>query len=205
MAEAHYREVLKATSLIGGSSFINILIGMVRTKFVAELLGPSGVGLISMYQTITGTIGTISGMGMATSGVRQIAESYGSGGEERIARTVKTLRRTAWLSGILGMLIAIVGSRWLSILSFGSAEHATALAFLGLTILLAAVSTGLGCILQGTRRIADLARINILSALSGTLISVPCFLFWGLDGIAPSLLLCSVAGLATSWLSLIHI
>jgi PST family polysaccharide transporter len=44
-----YRQILKSSSLIGGSSLINMAIGMVRTKFVAVLLGPSGVGLMGVY------------------------------------------------------------------------------------------------------------------------------------------------------------
>jgi PST family polysaccharide transporter len=195
----NYRTILKATSLIGGSSFINILIGMLRTKFVALLLGPSGIGLMGMFGTITGTIGSISSMGLTTSGVRQIAESYGADDEDRIARTVKTLRRTVLLTGTLGMLITIGGCVWWSKLTFGTTEHAFAIALLGFTILLEAVSIGQSCILQGTRRIADIAKINVIGAITGTLISIPCFYLWGMDGIVPSLLLCSTARMITCW------
>ena len=198
-SKQHYRGILKATSLIGGSSFINILIGMVRTKFVAVLLGPAGVGLMGMYGSITGMIGAVSGMGLGSSGVRQIAESHGTGDAERIASTVRTLRRTLWLTGTLGMLATMVGCVWWSKLSFGSTEHAIAIALLGITILLGSISGGQSCILQGTRRIADLAKINIIGAVAGTLISIPCFYLWGMNGIVPSLLLCALAGLATSW------
>jgi PST family polysaccharide transporter len=195
----NYRSILKATSLIGGSSFINILIGMLRTKFVALLLGPAGVGLIGMFGTITGTIGSISSMGLSTSGVRQIAESYGAEDDIRIARTVITLRRTVWLTGAMGMMITVLGCVWWSKVSFGTSEHAFAIALLGLTILLEAISVGQSCILQGTRRIADIAKINVIGAITGTLISIPCFYLWGMDGIVPSLLLCGTARTITSW------
>jgi hypothetical protein len=52
-----YRSILKSTSLIGGASFINILISMIRTKFVAILLGPSGVGLLGLYSLRRNTTG----------------------------------------------------------------------------------------------------------------------------------------------------
>jgi len=195
----NYRTILKATSLIGGSSFINILIGMLRTKFVALLLGPAGIGLMGMFGTITGTIGSISSMGLTTSGVRQIAESYGADDEDRIARTVKTLRRTVLLTGTLGMLITIGGCAWWSKLTFGTTEHAFAIALLGFTILLEAISIGQSCILQGTRRITDIAKINVIGSIIGTLISIACFYLWGMAGIVPSLLLCSTARMITSW------
>ena len=58
-----YRTALKATTLIGGSSFVNILIGMIKTKFIAVIIGPSGVGLISVLNSLTGIVGTVTGIG----------------------------------------------------------------------------------------------------------------------------------------------
>jgi len=58
----------------------------------------------------------------------------------------------------------------------GTTVHAFAIALLGFTILLEAVSIGQSCILQGTRRIADIAKINIIGAITGTLISIPVFI-----------------------------
>jgi antigen flippase len=199
MSSISYRHVLKSTSLIGGSSLINILIGMLKTKFVAILLGPSGIGLMSVFNTITGMVGTISGMGIATSGVRQIAEAQGTGDQDRIARTVKTLRRTVWFTGLLGMLVMIVGCGIFARVSFGNYEHALSIALLGITILLGNIAFGQSCILQGTRRISALAKVSVIGALNGTILSIPCYYFWGKAGIVPSLLLCSTAALVTSW------
>jgi len=86
-----YRQILRSSSIIGGASVLNVLIGMVRTKFVAVLLGPSGVGLMGVYTAITGLISVVSGMGIGNSGVRHIAEAHGTGDEEQNARTVITL------------------------------------------------------------------------------------------------------------------
>lgn len=185
--------------MIGGSSLINILIGMLKTKFVAILLGPSGIGLMSVFNTITGMVGTVSGMGVATSGVRQIAEAQGTGDQERIARTVITLRRTVWFTGLLGMLVMIVGCGIFARVSFGTYEHALSIAILGITILLGNIAVGQSCILQGTRRISALAKVSVIGALNGTILSIPCYYFWGKAGIVPSLLLCSTAALVTSW------
>ena len=198
-AAGSYRSILKSTSIIGGSSVLNILIGMVKTKFVAVLLGPSGVGYMGMLVQIASLVTTVSGMGLSSSGVRQVAEAVGTGDQERIARTVKTLRRTVWLTGAAGMLIMLLASVPISLVSFDSREHALPIAFLSITILLAAVTSGQACILQGTRRIADLAKISVLGAVNGTVISIPCFYVWGEQGIVVSLVLCAVASLITSW------
>lgn len=194
-----YKHVLKSTSLIGGASLINILIGMVRTKFVAVLLGPAGVGLMGVYNSIVGIVSSVSGMGIGASGTRQIAEAYGAGEPDRIAKTVKTLRRVVWGAGLLGLLIMVAGCKIFSRASFGSVDYAISIAVLGITVLLANVAGGQSCILQGTRRIGDISRVSIIGALSGTMISIPCYYFWETNGIVPGLILTSVAALATSW------
>ena len=39
-----YVQILRSTALIGGSSGLNLLVGIVRTKAIAMLLGPAGIG-----------------------------------------------------------------------------------------------------------------------------------------------------------------
>ncbi|MDC3255850.1 O-antigen translocase [bacterium] len=197
--QLNHRGILKASSLIGGSAFINVLIGMVKTKFIAILLGTGGVGLIGVYGSVIAMVSTVSGMGIGTSGVRQIAEAHGKGDADTIAKTVIALRRAVWITGFLGAMAMVAGSPLWSWLSFGNSDYTLAIAILGITILLAAVTVGQRCILQGTRRIADLAKINVLGALAGTVISIPCYYIWGQQGIVPSLVLCAVATLVISW------
>ncbi len=194
-----YRSILKSTSLVGGASVLNILIGMVRVKFVAILLGPAGVGLLGMYNQVIALITTATGMGVGNSGVRQVAEAVGSNDDLRISRTVITLRRTAWLTGGLGMLVMIGLCVPISRVTFGTTDHAVPIAFLGVTVLLTAITAGQACLLRGTRRIADIARITVIGALSGTLISIPCFYLWGIQGIVLSLIMSATAALVTSW------
>jgi len=50
MTKKHtYGQILKSSAVIGGSSMLNIAIGIIRTKAMAMLLGPSGVGLMGRY------------------------------------------------------------------------------------------------------------------------------------------------------------
>ena len=75
---------------------------MVRTKAMALMLGPAGFGLMGLYGVILELTQTIAGMGINSSGVRQIAEAVGTGETARIARTAVVLRRTAFVLGLLG-------------------------------------------------------------------------------------------------------
>lgn len=195
----NYRSILKSTSLIAGASILNIMIGMVRTKFIAIILGPVGVGLLGIFTQITSLISSLTGMGVGSSGVRQVAKAVGTGDDEGIARTVITLRRTAWVTGGFGLLVMIVFCVPLSCVTFGTSDHAKSIAVLGITLLTGAISNGQGCIINGTRRLKELAKISVIGAISSTLISIPCLILLGQEGIVPSLVLSALAVLATSW------
>src|ERR1700720_4961352 len=90
IATAHkgtYGQILKSSALVGGSSVINIAIGIVRTKAMALLLGPAGYGLFGLYGSIANLAQSLAGMGVNSSGVRQIAAAVGSGDSAQIALT----------------------------------------------------------------------------------------------------------------------
>ena len=194
-----YGQILKSSSIIGGAQGINYLIAMVRTKLVAVLLGPSGVGLIGLYVSATNLIGTIAGLGFDSSGVREVAEADGSGDAERVARTVKTLRRACWVTGILGWILCAALSYPLSIFMFGSGERAWAIAILGATLFFGLISGGQSALLQGTRRIGDIARLNVFGAIAGTIVAVGLFAWLGEKGIVPALITTAAINLGFSW------
>ena len=199
-AEEHtYGQILKSSVLIGGSTVLNIGIGIVRTKAMAVLLGPAGFGLMGLYGSIADLAVSIAGMGVNSSGVRQIAEAAGSGDDKRIARTVTVLRRTAVLLGILGAGLLVVFCRQVSALTFGTDEHAGAVALLSLVVLLRIVAGGQGALVQGMRRITDLAKMGVLGALFGTMISIPVVYFLREEGVVPSLVCIAAMSIVTGW------
>jgi PST family polysaccharide transporter len=82
---------------------------------------------------------------------------------------------------------------------FGSVTYAPEVVLLSAAVFFRVVSAGQSALVQGTRRIADLARISILGAFFGTVISIPTVYFYGERGIVPSLIAVAAASLATSW------
>ena len=203
-AHRTYGQILKSSAVIGGSSVVNIGLGIVRTKVMALLLGPAGVGLLGIYNSISDLARTIAGMGITSSGVRQIAEAVGTGDTLRIARTVTTLRRVALLLGLLGALVLAALCLPISRISFGDNQHAGAIAWLSLVVLLGSVSGGQLALLQGVRRIGDLARASIWGGVWGTVTTILIVWFYAQGGdarrgIVPSLVCVAVTGIAVSW------
>lgn len=194
-----YRQILKSTALIGGSSVVNIGFGIVRTKAMALFLGPAGVGLMGMYGSIADLTFSLAGMGIQSSGVRQIAEAVGSGERDRIARTAVVLRRVTLLLGLAGAGLLIALSKPIARFTFGGHQGTAGVVLLSLAVFLRLVSGGQVAFIQGMRRIADIARMNVLAALAGTVISIPLIYMFKERGVVPSLIAVAAVTTLSSW------
>lgn len=194
-----YGQILKSSSIIGGAQAINYIIGLVRTKAVAVLIGPSGVGLVGLYVSIVGLASTVAQLGLGDSGVREVANAVGGGDQARVAAAATSLRRACWVTGVVGWILTAILSWPLTQLAFGSPEHVWAVAILGMVVLLEAVANGQKAILQGLRRIADIARLQIAAAVISTFLAVGIYSWLREDGIVPVIILTSLVQLGCSW------
>ena len=198
--ETSHAEALKSTSIIGGSTVIVMLIRMLSTKVLAILLGPGGVGLQAIYDSVVGLSKTAVDLGISSSGVRQIASAMGSGSQTVIATTVFTLRRVCLVLGVLGATTLFLARESVSGLAFGNVDHASDIGVLSVILLFGALAGGQGALLQGMRRIGDLAKMNVFGALAGALLSIPIVYFWGRAGIPFYMVLTAGAAMFASWI-----
>ena len=90
--ELHYRQIIKYTGLFGGIQTMNILVGLVRNKLTALLLGPLGMGLVALYQSSVKLVSDSTGLGLGMSGVREISDAYSAGDDGEVERLVKVIR-----------------------------------------------------------------------------------------------------------------
>jgi antigen flippase len=169
---------------------------MVRVKFVAVLIGTAGVGLAAGFTAICGLLGTLFGLGIQSSAVREVAAAAGRDDPAAIARVILTLRRVCWVTGLAGALAISVASPLLSQITFDSTQYAPDIAALGIVILLGNLAGGQMAVLQGTRRIGDMARANVLGGVASTLIAIAFYTSLGLRGIVPAMIFIA----ATQWL-----
>lgn len=197
--KASYTEILHSSVLIGGAQIFNIGIGIVRTKIMALLLGPAGFGLAGLYNSVVDLTQNLVGLGVNTSGVRQIAESVGTDDKHRIAMTTAVLRRTSVVLGAIGALSLIVFCRQISLITFGTREYAFGVAILSIAAFCKLVAGGQSALIQGMRRIADLARMNVFGALFGTVIAIALVYLFREKGVVGYVVAIAACGVLTSW------
>ncbi len=189
------KELLKSTGILGFAQIVIILFGVIRVKVVAVLLGPVGVGISGIYQSLADLLRTATGLGLWGSAVRDISASAATKNQQRISETSKILSVWIWFTGATGMLLAIVFCRQLSQWAFGTSDYSRGIAILSVGILLTSLAEGQYAVLQGLRQIRNLAKAQIFSAFIALVGSVIIYWFWGMAGIIPVLLLTPLASL----------
>jgi antigen flippase len=103
---------------------------------------------------------------------------------------------------LFGAAVVIALSSEISWITFGDRNHTSSICLLSLAVLFQVIAYGQNALVQGMRRIKDLARMNVLGALYGTVISIPVIYFLRDSGVVISLVIVSGMMLVTSsWYS----
>lgn len=194
-----YGQILKASALIGGSSGLNIAIRILRTKAMAVLLGPSGFGLFGIYGSVAALFQSIAGMGMSSSGVRQIAHASGTKDTEFLEITATLLRRISMVLGLGGALLMIVCAPWISRFTFGNKHYVSEIMVLSVAVLFLVISDGQTALIHGLSRIKELASVGVIGGLLGAVFSILLVYLFREEGIVPSIIAAAGATLGVSW------
>ena len=188
-----YRHILKYTGIFGGVQGLNVLIGLVRTKFVAILLGPSGMGLASLFNTTVGFVSQATNLGLPISAVRQMSELYDRGDREAINHFVKVIRGWSLLTALVGMLVCVAIGPFLSQTTFAWGDHSLHFMLLSPAVGMMAITGGETAILKGMRKLGSIAIIQVLAVVAALAISVPVYYVFGESGIVPVIVMMAFA------------
>jgi O-antigen/teichoic acid export membrane protein len=183
---------MKATSLFAGVQVFNIIIAIIKSKIIAVLLGPAGMGIVGLLTSTTGLVGSLTNFGLGTSATRDIAAANESGNQNRIKKVVTVFRLLVWITGLLGAVITFILAPWLSQLTFGNKEYTYAFMWLACTLLFNQLTSGQNVLLQGMRKLKYLAKANLLGSFISLVISAPLYYYFGVDGIVPAIILTAV-------------
>lgn len=195
-----YRQIIKTTSIFGSVQVFNVVVSVVRSKLIAILIGPEGMGIAALFNATLNTVSGISGLGIEISGVKHISANYIDGDPNSVAAPISAVRKIAMITGLLGTLVTFFLAPWLSRITFHNDAHTTSFLFLSTTLLLKQLSAGETVILQSLRKIRQLASASLYGNLAGLLISVPLYYYYRIDAIVPALIVASLCAMAFSFL-----
>jgi len=208
-----YKNIFKATTLFGGVQGLTIIMGLIRTKFVALLIGPAGVGLNSIYNETRELVHETTNCGMDQSGVRDISKSYekllnAKTDEEinackaELKRQISLLRSWELLLGMLGIFITILFAQPLSQMTFQDSKHTWGYVLLSPAVALSTITCGEIVVLKALRRLKTVALLSTLNIFLALFITLPIYYYWRLQGVLPAILaMCFVSALITVYAS----
>ena len=184
---------MKGTIIFGGSQTLTILINVVRGKLIAMILGAYGMGVSSLLQSAINPFQQLFSLSLPTSAVRSISLETGN---NRLHTILAFQRILLWLS-LAGMLTMMVTSSWLSQFTFGDDEHQLWFCGLAVSLFFLMMTAGESAILQGFRKIKQLATVAVVAPALGLIIGIPLYYYWNVEGIVPAMIIINFA----SWIT----
>ena len=127
-----YRQILKATSVFGGVQVFSIIINLIKSKVIAVFLGTEGMGIYSLLQNPVNLVSQISGLGLNSSGIRDVAQHADD--KIEFSKTVKTVQSWSRVTGLVGTIILFLMAPIISQWTFGNSAYSLDFRFLSLRI-----------------------------------------------------------------------
>ena len=184
-----YRKVLNATSLFGGVQFINIILRLIRSKAIALLIGPIGMGISNLLLTTMELINGLTNLGLERSAVKDISLANTNSNSKSVAITISILKKLVWLTITVGVILMILSAPWLSEIAFGNKDYTISFRWISIALLFKQLSSSQLAILQGLRKLKSLAKANLLGNFIGLLITLPLYYYYKIDAIVPAIII----------------
>lgn len=185
--------VLKYTALFGGVQVLTMLVGLVRNKIAALLLGPAGMAVVALLNNAVSLLNQGTNFGISFSAVKHVAELTEADDPRRMQAFVRTVRLWSLSTALFGCLLCVVLAPLLSKWTFESSEHTGTFILLAPMVGMLALTGGEIAILKGAKRLRPVATISALTSLATLLICCPIYYFYGIPGIAPALVISQAA------------
>lgn len=166
--------ILRATALLFGSSTLSLLLLFIATKLWTMMIGPVGLGMISLHQSLVALTALVAGLGMGVGVVR-----LGAGDAVRLV----ALRAAAWrIFWRLGVPTAIAMwlcreplARWV----LGGPQAAAGVGWMALALLCSLAAGLQNGLMSAHHQVGALSRMNLLATALGCTASVLLIMAFG--------------------------
>ncbi len=189
------KSIFRAIGMFSGVKMLSIVCSLIRNKLIAVLIGPAGMGLISLYNATIEMISSIVRLSIDQSAIRDISKNTDEKHAEEISNVV---RHWSVFLGIAGALFMCAISPILSIWTFGNAEKWQTFCALSLVPLATTIAAGRTALMTGLNRLGNLAKASAYSAILAVALSATLLWWLGKDAIIPMLIGNAMAILITA-------
>lgn len=189
--ENSYKNILRGTSLFGGVQVFQILISLLRGKFVAIFLGIAGMGVSALFASAFDTLVRFASLGLNVAFVKRVAENRDN--PDALGTSLRVSLFLTRLTALLGAVVTLVLAPWLSEFTFGSSDYSSQFFLLAVAVFFTISGAGKLSILQGMHLVKVIARASLVGPMAGLLAGVPLYYFFGTLGIVPAMVVLAFA------------
>ena len=187
--------MLKATSAIAGAKLVTIAISILRTKILAVLLGPTGMGVVNLVLATVDLTRVLFACGLEGATVRKVATASGDDDPALLDEAYRIAARTALYIGTAACAALAIASPFLSIKFLATPEKFWWFLVAGASLVFTPLLGVELAFLQGLKRSRDLAICQIIACLTGTVLTVALVAMMGTIGAILALLPVSICSL----------
>ena len=98
------KELLGAFNYLGINQFVSVVFGLIRSKIIALLLGPFGMGILNQGNALMELVRQIDSLGISNGFLKLISDYKAHKDEDRLGRTILT---TVMLFGAIGVILLV--------------------------------------------------------------------------------------------------
>jgi enterobacterial common antigen flippase len=182
------KSIFRATAILGSSSAVNAIVGLVSAKLWAVMVGPAGVGYLAMQQSVLGISAMVAGLGVATGIVRLGAKSVAEDDKLTVAANQKAAVLIAAVTGIGGAVLLFLFGDFINQSLLEGKSSGREIGLIGSALIFTLLASSLTGILNAHHNVKALAKIAVFSNVFSAGALIVCVWAWRIDGIVIGIL-----------------
>ena len=119
ISQGGYGRTVKYLGIFGGAQGVSMILNLVRNKFASVLLGVSGQSVIAIFNRTIQMFSDCTGLSLSFSAIRTMSDAYENADSQTVEHCVKVVRSVAFLTGLIGMLLMLSVTPFISDWIFG--------------------------------------------------------------------------------------
>ena len=190
-----FKRILHSSFLMGGAQVVILACAFIRSKLIAVLLGPAGIGINGLLNGFSGNLFALAGWGLGTSGVRSIAAAS----EHEKASKFSAVKNFGKNLSFIGLALTLILFLPAAYFTFGDLNYSAEILIVGLGVPCLILTTVFTVVLQANGQTKTIAKIQIITAIISLVLGLPLIYFFKTIGIALALLIAALVPLLAAW------
>ena len=184
------RELLRGTSVLGSARLVEFVLGFVRIKVCALLLGVEGLGVFNQANLLSQKLIVFTTLSTNEGFVKQLAESADKdNARELILSSLKGYLLVITIYMSISILLLTVFSEKIALYIFGDARYFYAFWFCLSSLPLLIANSVPYSLMRAFQDVSSIAKVRVLSSFVNILHVVPLIYFYNIEGAIVSVLL----------------